>query len=149
LAYSIFSFTGLYAGTGQVGIYLGTRPDNLAESLRVVGTELERFVADPATEEELVRSRENVKGRTVLSLESTSTRMNRLGSALLADMPVLSLDEIIDRIDAVTMDDLRELAGTLFDPSHLSAAGIGPDEQAFRASLEPVSAPLPSAEGPG
>jgi predicted Zn-dependent peptidase len=75
--------------------------------------------------------------------------MNRLGSALLADMPILSLDEVIDRIDAVALDDLRELAATLFDPARLSAAGIGPDEQAFRASLEPVSAHLPAAEGPG
>jgi predicted Zn-dependent peptidase len=145
LAYSIFSFTGLYAGTGQVGVYLGTRPENLVESLEVVGAEIERFVADPATDEELVRSRENVKGRTVLSLESTSTRMNRLGSALLADMPVLSLDEVIDRIDAVTLDDVRALAGELFEPARLSAAGIGPDEQAFRKSLAPVSATLPGA----
>jgi predicted Zn-dependent peptidase len=71
--------------------------------------------------------------------------MNRLGSALLADMPVLSLDEVIDRIDAVTLDDVRALAGELFEPARLSAAGIGPDEQAFRKSLAPVSATLPGA----
>jgi len=143
LAYSVFSFTGLYAGAGQVGIYLGTRPDNLAEALRVVGAELERFVTDPASEEELDRSRENVKGRTMLSLESTSTRMNRLGSSLLADMPVLTLDEVVDRIDAVSLDDVRALAAELFDPPGLSAAGIGPHEDWFRQSLEPVCATLP------
>jgi predicted Zn-dependent peptidase len=142
LAYSVFSFSGMYVGAGQVGIYLGTRPDNLTEALNVVGAELERFVEDPASDEELARSRENVKGRTMLSLESTTTRMNRLGSSLLADMPVLTLDEVVERIDSVTLDDVRALAGELFDPAGLSAAGIGPDEELFRQSLEPVSATL-------
>jgi len=143
LAYSVFSFSGLYAGAGQVGIYLGTRPDNLTEALRVVGAELQRFVEDPASEEELVRSRENVKGRTMLSLESTTTRMNRLGSSVLADMPVLTLDEVVERIDSVSLDDVRALAAELFDPAGLSAAGIGPDEDTFRRALEPVCASLP------
>ena len=145
LAYSVFSFSGLYAGAGQVGIYLGTRPDNLAEALAIVGEELERFVSDPADDEELERSKENVKGRVVLALESTTARMNRLGSAVLADMPILTVDEVIDRIDAVTMDDVRALASELFASSRMSAGGIGPDEDAFRAALAPVSPALVAA----
>jgi predicted Zn-dependent peptidase len=135
LAYSVYSFSALHAGTGQVGLYLGTRPDNVAEALRVVGAELERFIDDPASEEELARSKENVKGRTVLSLESTSARMNRLGSSVLAAMPVLSVDEIIEHVDAVTMDDVRALAAELFAPGRLSAAGVGGDEDRFRSAL--------------
>jgi predicted Zn-dependent peptidase len=145
LAYSVFSFSGLYADAGQVGIYLGTRPDNLAEAMTVVGQELERFVSDPADPQELERSKENVKGRVVLSLESTTSRMNRLGSAMLADIPLLTVDELIERIDDVTMDDVRALAAELFDASRLSAAGIGPDEDAFRAALAPVSGDLVAA----
>ena len=125
LAYSVYSFSALHAGTGQVGLYVGTRPDNVGAAMRVVGTELERFVADPATPEELARSKENVKGRTVLALESTSARMNRLGSSVLAGLPVLSVDEIIEHVDAVTVDDVRELAAELFAPERLSAAGVG------------------------
>jgi len=64
--------------------------------------------------------------------------MNRLGGALLADMPILSVDEIIARVDGVTMDAVRGLAADLFQPASLSAAGIGPDEDAFRAALEPI-----------
>jgi len=142
LAYAVYSFSALHAGTGQVGLYLGTRPDNVAEALRVVGAELERFVEEPATEAELARSKENVKGRTVLGLESTSARMNRLGSSVLAGMPVLSVDEVIEAVDAVTMDDVRALAAELFAPDRLSAAGVGADEEVFRRALEPVSPQL-------
>jgi predicted Zn-dependent peptidase len=141
LAYSVFSFSSLFATTGEVGLYVGTRPDNLAEALEVVANELERCVADPASEEELTRSRENLKGRVVLSLESTGARMSRLGSSVLNDMAILSVDEVIERIDAVGIADLRELADELFRPRRLSIACVGPDENVFRAGLE-NAAPL-------
>jgi len=138
LAYAVFSFNSHYARTGEVGLYVGTRPENLSAALAVIADELHRFSEDPATEEELVRSRENVKGRAVLALESTSARMNRLGSSVLAELPILSLDEIIERIDAVEFGDLLQLAHELFDPARLSAAGIGADEDTFRAALGPL-----------
>ncbi len=64
----------------------------------------------------------------MLSLESTSSRMSRLGSSVLADMPVLEIDEVIARIDAVTQADVEALLAELFDPARFSAAGIGVDE---------------------
>ena len=145
LAYAVYSFTSGFAGTGQIGLYLGTRGDNLAEGLRVIGSELHRLVEEPATEQELARSKENVKGRAVLSLESTATRMGRLGSSIITGVPVLSVDELIERIDAVTLDDLRAVALELFAPERLSAAGVGDDEDRFRAALEPVSSELVAA----
>jgi predicted Zn-dependent peptidase len=145
LAYAVYSFQSTYADTGQVGLYLGTRPDNVGESLRVVGAELHRLAEEPATAEELHRAKENVKGRIVLALESTSARMNRLGSSVLADMPLLTVDEVVERIEAVTLEDLRELSTTLWAPERLNAAGIGGDEAAFRAALEPISGALAEA----
>jgi predicted Zn-dependent peptidase len=142
LAYSVYSFQSLYAGSGQIGLYLGTRPDNVARALRVVADELDRFREDPASDDELARSKENVKGRVLLALESTTARMNRLGSSVLAGIPLLSVDEVEERIDAVTIDDLQALAGELLAPERLSAAGIGADESAFRAALEPLSEAL-------
>jgi predicted Zn-dependent peptidase len=142
LAYSVYSFQSLFAHAGQVGLYLGTRPDNVAAALRVVGDELNRVRTDPADADELRRAKENVKGRVVLALESTAARMNRLGSSILAGLPLLTVDEMIERIDAVTVEDLAELAGELYDPAKLSAAGIGHDESAFRTALEPVSPAL-------
>jgi predicted Zn-dependent peptidase len=139
LAYAVYSFQSLYARTGQVGLYLGSRPDNVAQALGVVATELARLRVEPATEEELRRSKENVKGRMVLALESTAARMNRLGSSVLAGMPLLTVDEVVARIEAVTLADLELLAAELYAPGRLSVAGIGPDEAAFRAALEPLA----------
>jgi predicted Zn-dependent peptidase len=147
LAYSVYSFQALYAGTGQVGLYLGTRPDNVVRALRVVADELERLLQDPVDADELARSKENVKGRVVLALESTTARMNRLGSSVLAEMPLLSVDEVVERIDAVTLDDVTGLVRELFAPGRLSAAGVGADEGVFRTALEPVVA-VAAAEAP-
>jgi predicted Zn-dependent peptidase len=74
----------------------------------------------------------------VLSLESTGARMNRLGGSVLADLPILSVEEIIARIDAVTVDDVRALAEELFGFAGLSVAAIGPDEDALRSALAPL-----------
>ena len=105
--------------------------------------ELERLREQPATEEELARARENVKARVVLALESSSARMNRLGGATLYGLPLLETDEVMAKIDAVTMDDLRELVDELWAPERLSAAGIGPSQEAFCEAVAPV---CPAAE---
>jgi predicted Zn-dependent peptidase len=138
LAYSVYSFSGQYADTGQIGLYVGTRPDKVGEAMQVVGEELARLREQPATEEELERARENVKARVVLALESTGARMNRLGASLLFGLPLLETDEVVARFEAVTMDDLRELTDELWAPERLSAAGIGPDEQVFRDAVAGV-----------
>ena len=145
LAYSVYSFQSLFAHTGQVGLYLGTRPDNVGAALAVVGEELTRALEDPATADELERAKENLKGRVVLGLESTAARMNRLGSSLLAGLPLLSVDEVVERIDAVTREDVLELMRELYAPERLSAAGIGGDESAFRSALERVHPELAGA----
>jgi predicted Zn-dependent peptidase len=71
LAYAVYSYASHYADSGQVAVYLGTRPDNVAEAMDVIGNELRRLQEEGVSEEELERARENVKGRTVLSMEST------------------------------------------------------------------------------
>jgi predicted Zn-dependent peptidase len=146
LAYSVFCFSNLYAHTGEVGVYLGTRPENLQEAVTVLARELARCVEDPASDEELDRSRENLKGRVALALESTGARMSRLGTSIMNELPILSMDEMIERIDAVSIEDVRELAGELFAPAHLSVAGVGPDEQAFRSAIEPLAAAAGDAQ---
>jgi predicted Zn-dependent peptidase len=142
LAYSVFSYASHYADTGQIGVYVGTRPDNVREAMDVIGCELRRIVEEPVSDEELARGKENVKGRMVLSFESSLTHMNRLGGGVLMDVPLLTLDEMIAAIDAVTLDDVSALAAELFDPARLSAAGVGGDESLFRQALEPVSPAL-------
>ena len=140
LAYSVYSFAGQFQDTGQIGLYVGTRPDNLVEALSVVGAELSRMREEPATAEELERAKENVKARIILGLESSSARMNRLGGSLLYGLPLLEPDELMAKIDAVQLNDLETLAQELWVPERLAAAGIGPDEDAFHKALEAVAA---------
>ena len=134
LAYSVYSFSGQYADTGQIGLYVGTRPDKVGEAMRVVGDELARL-------REARRRRRSSSGRSRTSRPAwcsprsrRGARMNRLGAVLLFGLPLLEVDELVERFDAVTLDDLRELTAELWAPERLSAAGIGPDEDAFRAA---------------
>ena len=71
--------------------------------------------------------------------------MSRLGGAVLAGLPVLGVDELLERVEAVTADDVVALARELFAPERLSAAAIGPDEAAFRRAIEPVVPALAEA----
>jgi predicted Zn-dependent peptidase len=145
LAYAVYSYASHYADSGQVAVYVGTRPENVREAMDVIGTELRRLQEAGVSEEELERARENVKGRTVLSMESTLTRMNRLGSSVLMDVPVLTVDEVLAELDAVTLEDVTGLARDLLRPEQMSAAGVGGDEHAFRTALEAVNPALAQA----
>ncbi len=147
LAYAVYSFTSGYQDTGQIGLYVGTRADNLVQALGVAATELTRAIEDPATAAELDRAKENLKGRVVLALESTGARMNRLGSEVLAGEPLMALDEVVRRIDAVSHDDLVALTEELWAPERLSAAGIGPDEERFEEALAQVVPALAESAG--
>jgi predicted Zn-dependent peptidase len=75
-------------------------------------------------------------------MESTLSRMNRLGTSLLMGVPLLTLDELLAAIDAVTVEDVASLSRDVFDPEGMSAAGIGADEEAFRSALPAVNPAL-------
>ena len=140
LAYSVYSFNGQFSDTGQIGLYLGTRPDNLRQAMQVVRDELGPAARDARPPRTSWRGRARTSRRAiVLGMESTGARMNRLGASLLYDLPLLETDELMERIDAVTLDDLRALTDELWAPERLSAAGIGPDEAAFREAAAEVT----------
>jgi predicted Zn-dependent peptidase len=145
LAYSVGSYTVGYADVGQVGIYLGTREENLATACGIVATELRRMADSPVSADELNRAKEHLKGRLVLGLESPSTRMNRIGRALLSGTELLSIDELIERIEAVTAEHLQSLADEWWRPEVLSAAAIGPNADTIRVGLANLSPDLSEA----
>jgi predicted Zn-dependent peptidase len=142
LAYSVGSYTQQYADSGLVGLYVGTRADNIEEACSIIGRELASVHSDGITDDELDRAKENVKGRMVLSSESTGARMARIGKAVLFDTPLLTLDELLAKVDAVTSEEVAELARDFYAPDSLSAAAIAPSEERFRAALAPVSEAL-------
>jgi predicted Zn-dependent peptidase len=145
LAYSVGSYTQQYVDSGLIGLYVGTREDNVQEACGIIGRELASIHAEGITDDELVRAKEHVKGRMVLSAESTAARMGRIGKSVLFDTPLLTIDELLERIDAVTREDVAEIARELYVPDSLSAAAIAPDEDRFRAALPPVSESLAAA----
>ncbi|HYZ28111.1 MAG TPA: pitrilysin family protein [Thermoleophilaceae bacterium] len=145
LAYAVYSYSSQYIDSGQIGMYVGTRPENVPQALDVIGTELRKLRDAGVAPDELERAKENVKGRTVLSMESMLARMNRLGSSVLTGVPLLTLDEVLARTDAVTADDIAALVEELYDPARLSAAAVGGDEDVFKRALEAVNPELVAA----
>jgi predicted Zn-dependent peptidase len=139
LAYSVGSYNEQYTDSGLVATYVGTREDNVEEACSVIGGELERLRSEPVSEEELARAKENVKGRLVLSSESTAARMTRISRATLFGLPIETLDEILAKVDAVSVDELTGLAAELYGAERLSAACVGRGEDCFRRALAPVS----------
>jgi predicted Zn-dependent peptidase len=139
MAYSVYSYASQYSDSGQIGLYVGTREENLSTCLEIAVTELGDLAAGNVRDGELSRAKENLKGRLLLSLESTSNRMTRLGKATVTGTPLYTVEEIVQRLEAVTSDDVSELAGDLLGVEKLSAAGIGPDEAKFRDAVAVVS----------
>jgi predicted Zn-dependent peptidase len=135
LVYSVYSFSSLYDETGLSGIYFGCRPERLQTVMETVGRELVRLVTEPVPAEELQRAKEHLKGRTILGMESTSSRMTRLGKGVLTDTEILSEDELAARIEAVTSEQVLELASEIFEPAALSVVGIGADEDRFAEAV--------------
>jgi len=142
MAYSVYSYSSQYSDAGQVGFYVGTRDENVPDCLEIAVRELDDLASGNVRPDELQRAKENLKGRLLLSLESTSNRMTRLGKAMVTETPLLSIDEVVRRLDAVTSDDVSELAAAVFAPSGLSAAGIGPDESRFRDAVARINPSL-------
>ncbi|MEK6537197.1 MAG: pitrilysin family protein [Actinomycetota bacterium] len=136
LAYSVYSFDALYSDTGLVGVYFGCRGDSVAEVTGIVAEQIEMIIADGVSEDELARARESAKGRVVLGMETTHNRMSRLGKLTVTGSGILSLDEIIERIDSVTADEVQSLARDFYRPQELVAVGIGPDLKVFEQALE-------------
>jgi predicted Zn-dependent peptidase len=139
MAYSVYSFASQYTDTGLVGIYVGTREENLGPCVEIAAEQLADIAQGNLRPDEIDRAKENLKGRIMLSMESTSNRMTRLGKSLITDSELLSFERIIAEIEAVQPDEVAELAGLLFAPERLSISGIGPSERVFRAAARRIN----------
>jgi predicted Zn-dependent peptidase len=136
MAYSVYSFASQYTDTGLIGIYVGTREENLAQCVEITVEQIADLAAGNLRTGELERAKESLKGRIMLSMESTSNRMSRLGKSVISDTELLTFDRIFAEIDAVQPDDLAELCALLLTPEQLSASGVGAKEEVFRAAVE-------------
>jgi predicted Zn-dependent peptidase len=124
LAYSVYSYHSAHLDSGLFTIYMGTAPKQSKEVLEVTMELLRNLADNGLTQTELKKGKEQLKGSFILSLESTSSRMNRLGKNELMTGKHYTMDEILDRIDAVNMEDLQTLTSRLFaQPFSLSMVG--------------------------
>lgn len=125
LAYSVFSFASHHADSGLVGVSVGCLPAKLDEVLSVVRAELAKIAAEGITAEELARGKGQLRGGLVLGLEDSASRMSRIGKAELVHDELLSIDEVIARIDSVTLEEVREVAAEVFCRPEILAV-VGP-----------------------
>jgi len=138
LVYSVYSFTLLYADTGLVGVYFGSRPEGMGAVVDICLDQLEHL-AETITDEEVERTKEHLKGHIVLGMESPSNRMHRLGRAVLMDLEIRTLNGMLKQIDTVTRKQVVALAEELYDPSRWSAVCIGPDPEPFKETVDGFS----------
>jgi predicted Zn-dependent peptidase len=125
LAYSVYSYTSQYADSGVYGVYAGCAPGKVDEVLALTREELARVAEHGITDEEIARGKGMLKGSLVLGLEDTGSRMSRLGKGELLYDELLTVDQILARVDAVTQDDIRAVAGEVLGGTP-SLAVIGP-----------------------
>ena len=124
LAYSVYSFASQYAGGGSFGVYAGCQPSRTHEVLSIVRDELAAVAVEGITEEEVERGKGQFRGGLVLGLEDTGSRMSRIGKHELTHGEHVTVPELLARIEAVTVDEVRQLAGDLLNrPMCLAVVG--------------------------
>ena len=125
LAYSVYSYATQYADSGVFGVYAGCAPGKVDEVLSLTREQLAMVAAAGLADDEVARGKGMLKGSLVLGLEDTGSRMTRLGKGELLYDELLSVDDILARVDAVTPDDIRAIAAEVLDAPR-SLAVIGP-----------------------
>ncbi|MGP6156823.1 MAG: M16 family metallopeptidase [Vulcanimicrobiaceae bacterium] len=133
LAYSVYSYQQGYRDAGLFGISAGTAPGNVQECVDVVFDQLAKIAELGPSDAEIALAKEHLKGSMTLSLESSSSRMIRLGRSEFNFGRLFGIEEVEARVDAVTRDEVQRLAGELFAPQNLGLCVLGPlDETDIR-----------------
>jgi predicted Zn-dependent peptidase len=110
LAYSVYSYTSQYADSGVFGVYAGCAPGKVDEVLALTRDQLAQVAQHGITDVEITRGKGMLKGSLVLGLEDTGSRMSRLGKGELLYDELLTVDQILARVDAVTPEEVRQVA---------------------------------------
>ena len=125
LAYSVYSDLSNYKDTGCLSVYAGTSLESARKVVESILREFADLKANPVPYEELRRAKDHLKGSLMLSLESTSSRMSNLARQEMYFQRFYTLDELVDRIEAVTIEDVQRLANTFFDPKQIALTVLG------------------------
>lgn len=126
LAYSIYSYQTNYSDAGLFTIYAGTRPSNMAEVTELIWKIIKDLKNNGITEKELRKTKEQLKGGLLLGLESSSSRMSRIGKMEITIGKYVTLDEVVEKIDKVSLEDLQKITQELFNPETACFTALGP-----------------------
>ncbi len=126
LAYAIYTFHSFHRLTGMLGLYAAVAPQNFQHVMDLVFEELRRIREERLSEEELGMNREQIKGNLLMAMENTSTRMSRMAKCMMYYGRILTVDEIIQNVDAVTAGDVQRMAQNTFIPEKCAVVVLGP-----------------------
>lgn len=128
LCYSVYSYYADHADTGLLGIYTATNKEQEAQALDAIRREICQLAEHGPTQEEVERTREQAKANVLMGMESVQARMSHMGTSALMYGQVRETDQILAEYDRITREQLRELAGELFQFSRASLSAVGRTE---------------------
>jgi predicted Zn-dependent peptidase len=128
LAYSVYTFTSFHADVGMHGVYVGTGPETAREALEAINAELALVARDGLPADELAMGKSQLRGQVTLSLESVTSRMYRCAGVELYGEPYRTLEEMIALIDAVTLEQVADVARDFFAPEQQTVVSLGPGD---------------------
>ena len=127
LAYDVQSYVNAFYDTGAVVVSAGVEPEQVDPALEAILAEVDKLRQGPVPETELRKVKEYVKGRTLLGLEDTSSVASWYATQELLTPELLTPDEAIERIEAVTVEDVLRVSQRVFSPGWPNLSYIGPD----------------------
>lgn len=126
LAYSVYSYVSMLQDAGLVGVYAGVDSQQIEQALEAVLAELDKARQEPVSSEELAKAKEFIKGRLLLQMEDSFAVASWIGRQEILEGRVLSVDEVLASVDAVTSEDVQRVAQRLFQQHKLNLAVVGP-----------------------
>jgi predicted Zn-dependent peptidase len=129
LAYTIYSFLSPYKDAGALEVYAGTDKESLGELIEVTMKEIKKLTSKPLPDGELASAKGQIKGNLLLSLESTDARLGRLAKNEIYFGRQIKADEIIEKINRVTAQDVLAVANEIINPNMMTAVFLGPIEE--------------------
>jgi predicted Zn-dependent peptidase len=128
LAYAVYAYHQGYSDAGAMKMYVGSTTGNIEEAVKIIAEQLDRMREELVSEEELERTKQQLKSSTILALESTAARMTRIGRSVITGAELLTPEEISTRIDGVTAEDIQRLAIEHLKLENMHLAAVGPKE---------------------
>ena len=126
LAYNIQSFYSPYPSAGMLGIYAAVNPENYHKTLELTFEEIRKLRDEGVPQQELDAAREQIKGYVLMSLENTFARAGRMAKSLMLHDRIIPIDEFIAKLEAVSTDDVQQLAKDTFSPENTAHVVLGP-----------------------